>query len=516
MIGEYYDYKGEKLTQAQIAQREGINRSTLADWFKKTGSMESAVEGAKKSLAQRNIDYNGEVLSLKAIAEKENIKFETLKKNLEETNDIYEAVRLTLESKLKRNGDILYKGQMMTAGAIADMEDLDAKSLRRHLEETNGNIEEAVILTKEARDLHRGNILYNGKIMSISGIAAKEGIKKETLRDYFELYGNIDKAVLITKKGQSKRREALLRGKKVTHEDLSKYIGISRFRLEKMLKAGITPEEIERREKRGVKKEDQIKFDDTSLYRYCLNNSYNYWVILYLIRNYNKTPEEAIEGYIKYGQQTPNKWIYEKYDLLLKHLVLKFGIDSNRLVKIMKENNCPIEEAVQELAFITDNNPSIKQAEIEWLKELYPFLKELSKEELAYARETFYITDRELEILRDKDRKIELVKRQLLLFEFSQIIDIWPREELLEMLDLYNVSENERKIVVLDLYKPFNNGVIDIGEERRKEALNRMVLNKEIPIDNLPEKDKEYIKDKRRALEIINPQGSSINPNIVK
>ena len=516
MIGEYYDYKGEKLTQAQIAQREGINRSTLADWFKRTGSMESAVEGAKKSLAQRNIDYNGEVLSLKAIAERENIKFETLKKNLEETNDIYEAVRLTLESKQKRSGDILYKGQMMTANAIALMEDLDAKSLRRHLEEQNGNIEEAIRIAKESRDLHRGNILYNGKIMSITGIAAKEGVKHETLKAYFDLYGNIDKAVLITKKAQSKRREALLRGKKVTHEDLSKYLGISRFRLEKMLKAGITPEEIEAKQKRGVRKEEQIQYDETSLYRYCLDNSYNYWAILYLIRNYNKTPQEAIEGYVRNGQQTPNKWIYEKYDVLLKHLVLKFGIDSNRLVKIMKENNCPIEDAVQELVFINNNDPSFKSAEIEWLKELYPFLKELSKEEFEYAKETFYITDRELEFLRDKDRKIEIVKRQLLLFEFSQIIDLWPREELLEMLDLYNVSQDERRTIVLDLYKPFNNGVIDPAEETRKVALNRMVLEKDAYIDNLPEKDKEYIKGKRRLLEIIDPQGSRMSANIAK
>ena len=79
-------------------------------------------------------------------SERENIKFETLKKNLEETHNIYEAVRLTIESKQKRNGDILYKGNMMTASAISEMEELDAKSLRRHLEESKGNIEEAVRL----------------------------------------------------------------------------------------------------------------------------------------------------------------------------------------------------------------------------------------------------------------------------------------------------------------------------------------------------------------------------------
>ena len=59
------------LSQAEIARLEGINRQTLADWYKKTGDMILVVAGAKKSLAQRNIDYNGEVLSLKAISEKE-------------------------------------------------------------------------------------------------------------------------------------------------------------------------------------------------------------------------------------------------------------------------------------------------------------------------------------------------------------------------------------------------------------------------------------------------------------
>ena len=71
MKGELYEYNGQMLSQAEIARLEGINRQTLADWYKKTGDMILVVAGAKKSLAQRNIDYNGEVLSLKAISEKE-------------------------------------------------------------------------------------------------------------------------------------------------------------------------------------------------------------------------------------------------------------------------------------------------------------------------------------------------------------------------------------------------------------------------------------------------------------
>ena len=124
MRGELYEYFGEMLSQADIAKKEGINRSTLSDWYKKTGNMIEAVEGAKKSLAQRNIEYNGEILSLKAISVKEDVKFESLKKNWEDTEyDIYKAVKLTKKSQLERNGSIEYNGKMMTILAISNMEE---------------------------------------------------------------------------------------------------------------------------------------------------------------------------------------------------------------------------------------------------------------------------------------------------------------------------------------------------------------------------------------------------------
>ena len=133
MRGELYEYFGEMLSQADIAKKEGINRSTLSDWYKKTGNMIEAVEGAKKSLAQRNIEYNGEILSLKAISVKEDVKFESLKKNWEDTEyDIYKAVKLTKKSQLKRNGSIEYNGEMMTILAISNMEELEHHALGRY------------------------------------------------------------------------------------------------------------------------------------------------------------------------------------------------------------------------------------------------------------------------------------------------------------------------------------------------------------------------------------------------
>lgn len=516
MIGKLYDYKGEKLTQAQIAQRENINRSTLADWYKKTGNMEEAVAGAKKSQAQRNITYYDEVLSLKAIAQKEAVKFESLKKNYDETNDIYEAVKLTKESQAKRHGDILYNGRMMSALAIANEEDIDAKSLRRNLAKTN-DIEEAVRLTKETRDKHRGTIPYKGQIMSISGIAKLEGIKHETLKEYYDLYGNIEKAVLITKQSQLKRKQAILRGKQATYDELSKYFGISKIKLDKMISDGYSVDEIERRQKTGIKKEDQLQYDDKSLYKYCLDHSYNYWVIIYLIKNYGKTPQEAINEYVNNGQQIPTKWIYEKYGILFKHLMLNYGLDSNRIIKIMKDNCCDIESAIQELVFVSDNDSSFKKAEIDWLKELYPFIKELSKEEFEDAKETFYIDDRELDFLSKKGKRIEELQRQLLLFDFSQVITIWPKEELLTMMDMYNISPEERTTIVLDLYTPFNKKIIDMTKDfSRERELNMIVLDESISTDNLSSDEKKYVEEKRKMIKLLNPSknemgGHSLN-----
>lgn len=113
--------------------------------------MITAVEGAKKSQAQRNIKYYDDVLSLKAISEKENIKFESLKKYYEETNDIYEAVRLTKEAQLRRNGNIEYNGKLMSILAIANLEGLEHHALGRYYKSTN-NIYEAVQLAKAAKE----------------------------------------------------------------------------------------------------------------------------------------------------------------------------------------------------------------------------------------------------------------------------------------------------------------------------------------------------------------------------
>lgn len=503
MRGELYEYNGQMMSQADISKLEGINRSTLADWYKKTGNMIEAVKGAKESQEQRNIDYNGEVLSLKAISEKENIKFESLKKFWHENEkNIYLAVQKTKEAQARRNGNILFRGQLLSMTKISEITGLDRHALTRHYEK-NGDIEESIRMAQVAKDKKNGTIEYKGELKTITGIAELEGVKRETLKEYYEIYGNIEKAVFITKEGQNKRKQALLRGKKASYDELSKYFGMSTIKLEKMLEEGYTPEQIEAKMKKGVKKENQLKIDEDTLYSFCINNSYNYWVINYMIKTYGKTPEEAVKVYLQNGQQIPTKWIYEKYNILFKHLMLNYGIDSNRVIKIMKENNYGIEQALEELIFITGNdNNGYKLAEISWLKECYSFLRDLSKEELTEAYRALYIDERELQFLNEKGRKVETVRRQLLLFEFSQIIDEWPENELNEMMSLYELSDNEKQTVVLDLYSLYKNQIINPTKEylERQQLIRKKILDDTIEIADLSDLEKIEIRNKRDKL----------------
>lgn len=215
---------------------------------------------------------------------------------------------------------------MMSMSAIALETGLERHALTGYFEQT-GDIYKSIELAKIAKDKQHGIIGYKGKVMSITAIADLEGIKRDTLKEYYELYGNIEKAVFITKESQLKRKQALLRGKKASYEELARQFDISVIELDRMINSGISPENLKKKSKKGVSSESQLKYDEESLYKYCLDHSYNYCVINYLIKTYGKTPEEAVKAYGENGQQLPIKWIYEKYDLLFKHLTLNFVLD---------------------------------------------------------------------------------------------------------------------------------------------------------------------------------------------
>ncbi len=401
---------------------------------------------------------------------------------------------------------------MLTILAISNLEGLEHHALGRYYERTQ-DIYESVKLAKEAQAKQNGTILYNGKLMTITGIANLEGIKRETLKEFYEIYGDIEKAIFITKESQLKRKKAIYKGKTQEYSELAKSFGISTIKLNKLIKNGKSLEEIEndsQKRKRGKKAEEYLIYEGSSLYKYCLEHSYNYWVINYMINNYGKSVDEAVKAYLANGQQIPTKWIYEKYNVLFKHLTLSFGLDSNRIIKIMKEDNCTIEQAITKLIFISNNqNNDMRLIEIDWLQELYSFLSECDANEMQEAKDIFFISERELNFINDKSKKIESIKRYLLLFEFSEIVDKWGLEEIVEMFEIYNISDEEIKFIFTELYNPFDGNIINPTSEflKRKQYINNLVLSLDEDLENnkfeLSDLEILYIKTKQNVLKQI-------------
>ena len=133
---------------------------------------------------------------------------------------------------------------------------------------------------------------------------------------------------------------------------------------------------------------------------------------------------------------------------------------------------------------------------------------ECNEEEKKEAIDIFYITDRELQLLNSKNIQINEIKQKLLLFEISELISVSTKEELLTIIELYNLTKDEIKFMITELYKPFDGYIVDLNQEqmRRKEYLNELILSKDIDdnyiINNLDLTDleKKIIIEKRNLL----------------
>ena len=111
--------------------------------------------------------------------------------------------------------------------------------------------------------------------------------------------------------------------------------------------------------------------------------------------------------------------------------------------------------------------------------------------------------------INDKNKKIESIKRYLLLFEFSEIIDNWNLEELVEMFAIYNISDEEIKFIFTELYKPFDGNVINPTSDflKKKQYINKLIisLDEDLEYDKIKLFDSEilYIKSKQNILKQI-------------
>ena len=130
----------------------------------------------------------------------------------------------------------------------------------------------------------------------------------------------------------------------------------------------------------GVKKTNSntLMYKGISLKQYCLENGYNYGVIYRAIKLHKVCSSDDLESlinrilvnYNNFGQNQPGTWIYEKYGVLISHILTRIGIDSKSIFINMTNNCLSLEEAIRHEIFRKNR----KEKKNNWLEELYEYI----------------------------------------------------------------------------------------------------------------------------------------------
>ena len=475
------DYNGEKLAMQTIAKKVGIkDAKTLKKYYEQTGDIYLAIEKCNES----KIEYNGELLTLDAIAKREGLKRDTLERNYNNTENIYDAVKVCLEKKKKaEEAKVTYKGESRTITSVAKELGISKETLKKYYKKSE-SIEKAIeMFNKNKQEVEDSKIEYKGDHKFLKAIAREEAVAETTLTRYFQKYNNIDKAVFMAKIQREKSKRVKIKGGNVNLYDLSIILGVKYSELINCLKNGMSIEEIKKQKPNNskrmkLKQEYTILSSGQTLLEYCVENGVNYAFIYRAINTYGKTIEEAVQEYRKNGSNMPRNWVFEKYGVLLRHLMTSSNIDIQRVVDYMRKEQISMSEAIEK--YVIRRNSKDNKLDSDWMQEVYGILTdENMSDEYEEFKNTFYIDETEEECIIKSQREIQTLERKLLLFEIAEVIEenTFSIEELPELLQIYEVQADEVETIFLDLYSKFEKGII-LGEEqsqlKRREVLNEI------------------------------------------
>ena len=472
--GSLVEYNGEMLAIQTIAKREGLKK-----YYEQTGNIYEAIEKYNKG----RIEYNGELLTLDAIAKKEGLKGDTLKRYLQNGYDIYKAVEICKENRLNaEKAKVMYKGQKRTLTSIARELGISKGTLKKYYEQTQ-DIDKAIELySMKKQEVEDSKIEYKGERKFLKEIARDEDIAETTLTRYLKKYGDIDKAVFMAKVQRNKSRQVRIKDGDVNSYDLSIILGIKYSELMNSINGGMSIEEIKKQnkgQKRNKVKQEITKLPDgQTLLEYCVKNGLNYSYIYRAINTYGKSLNEATMEYQQNGSNLPNKWVFEKYGLLLRHLMTKNNIDIQRVVGYMRKEQLSMSEAIEK--YIIRKNAKKEKLDPDWMQEVYAVLSDENMEdEYEEFKKTFYIDQKEERCVQRSSEEIENIERKLLLYEIVEAIEekTFDEKEIPELLQVYDIKDDEIETMYLELYKKFDNGIA-LGENQfetqRREEINNI------------------------------------------
>lgn len=475
------EYDGEKLAIQTIAKRVGIKDSkTLKKYYEQTGDIYQAIKKCNES----KIDYYGEKITLDAIAKREDIKRDTLETHYNRTQNIYEAVKHCLEIKEKaENEKIDYKGEKRTKTSVARELGIGKKTFVKYYEQAK-TVEGAVELYNASlQAIENEKVLYKGELKSVKAIARDEDVAETTLTRYLKRYNSTEKAVFMAKIQRQKTQKIKVRKRDINSYDLSLILGIKYTELINMINRGMSVEQIkvqnQTHTKRTKLKQEYTKLSNgQTLLEYCVENGLNYSFVYRAINTYGKTLEDAEQEYQTNGSNMPNKWIFEKYGLLLRHLMTENSIDIQRIVDYMRKEQISMSEAIEK--YIIRRNSKQDKLDSDWMQEVYAVLTdENMSDEYDDFKKAFYIDDKEEECVIQSYDEVQSLERKLLLFEIAEAIreNTFSEEEMQELLQIYEVKPEEIETIFLDLYGKYENGIM-LGENqlqtKRKSTINEI------------------------------------------
>ena len=410
--------------------------------------------------------------------------------------------------------EIVYKGQNLKIGEFL-------KAIRYNHKFYISGKKRAGVNTKIALNRYQvldslGFIWIPEKRQEYTGPARRNGLKPSTVQYLIKKFnGDIDKALTISLLRKKTRIDNFKRKKEIPNIiNLERDFDVNEENLtEKRRRLG----------KNNSKSNEILMYDEnTTLAEFCLQNKYNYDVILRLVnKRRKKTHEdiktiikECISDYIHQEQRQVPNYIYGKFEneILAKHLLISIGLDYHAIFHDMTSNNISLEEAI-----IRDSFRKTAKKEYSYLDGIFynlvKFYQLSTEDELELYQikmaEEYHLSKEEYTIIKNALEKYQITIRK---YQLADVGFTKDQNQKIQKILAYKLTQEEFEEAFFIPLR-FQNKVL-LGEEselaKRRNFLKELILNPNgedsvtyQSMYNLTDNELDYIINSRKELTTI-------------
>ena len=395
---------------------------------------------------------------------------------------------------------------------------VDFNALSHLLSKTGNDLEKAMELYEKRKAIARN---ADKKHTNKDGIAKAADVGRENLKEHtIQCEHNAQKAQIMTNAKDSTKTISTKDGKELNIPELASLLGVKQMTLKSYLDRGMTIAQIKERASgqnldtslRGLKMAQKLGRAKGVLLEYCMENQLNFNVIYHMVTEYGKSISKAINCYCTVGPEIPRKWIHERYDNLLKHMLSDEKIDPQEVINIMGKNQMPLREALEYIVVRDDANE--KGIDPEWQHEIYSAYTDpgLSEEERPECVKVFHITPEEIKAIEESKEKVDTLERKLDLYEIAECMrdKVFTDAEMTKVMKSYKISDQELKTIVIDFCVD-----LKVGAEETDKRLENNTELKSFITDTIDryEKLSRHVQDDGKE-EMESSKSSEENPNI--